>query len=381
MPDSRRGRRSAPHREDPDVIIVYPHLPHYRERVFRHLADHCGLLVEFVADTESRDRTIPTVPPGEFQRFHRVRNRWLGPVLWQAGLIGHLLARRPDAVIFLGDVSYLTTWIAGGMMRIRRCPVLFWTIGWHRPEKGLKRFVRLAFYRLANGLLLYGRTGEAIGRELGYPADRMFVVGNSHDIDIDAALLPTIHHADQFEGRAWVGAVVRPNANKRLDQLLHAVCKLRAESHDVGVIIVGEGHANAELVALASELDVPLRMPGALHDVGELARIYSELLVTVVPEAAGLTAIQSLWFGRPVITCSDPFRQMPESECVIPGRTGDLFPPGNVGELAAAIERWIERVRTDPAAVAEDCRREARSNWTSDAHAQRIRIALDAIVG
>ena len=151
----------------PRVLIVYPHLPHYRSEVFAALELSASIEWSFAADLQSVDRTIPTVPPDEILRFHRLRNHWQGPALWQSRLLRVLLTERSDAVIFMGDAAHLSTWIGASICRLRGQKVLYWTIGWHRPEQGIRRVARLRFYRIAHMLLLYGNTARRHWRASG----------------------------------------------------------------------------------------------------------------------------------------------------------------------------------------------------------------------
>ena len=62
---------------------------------------------------------------------------------------------------------------------------------------------------------------------------------------------------------------------------------------------------------------------------------------TVAPGKIGLTAIQSLTYGTPVITHGNSDNQMPEFEAVVPGDNGDLFVDGDIDSLATVIAKWI----------------------------------------
>src|SRR5690606_17127649 len=154
--------------------------------------------------------------------------RRLGPVEVHAGLIGELVRARYDEVVFLGDAKILTTWVAAPLARLRGARVHFWTIGWHRPEAGLKRAARLAFYRLADSLLVYGRIGAEIGIGLGCPRDRVTVIGNSVEPSESAVDRPDLDLPDHGAGELWLGAVIRLNPRKRLDVLIQAAAALRA---------------------------------------------------------------------------------------------------------------------------------------------------------
>jgi glycosyltransferase involved in cell wall biosynthesis len=363
----------------PTIVIIYPHIAHYRLGVFRELMRERSVKYSFITGTRAYEKDIPVADMSQLQPLRIVKNVWVGPFLLQPYVLLHAVKSKSSASIFVGDARYLSTWIAALILRLRGRSVYFWTIGWHRPEKGLKRLTRILFYRLANGLLLYGEVGRMIGLQMGYSLDRMDVIWNSSDVDATEPAELSLSESgmrtscrDYVDCSEVVGAVVRPNSNKRLDLLIEAVQILRTRGRDVGVIIAGEGPCRESLQQLASTLGVPASLPGPIYLSADLQKIYNRLIVTVVPEALGLTAIQSLWYGCPVITCDDKYRAMPEHECIKPGVTGDFYAADDVTDLADTIERWILRSQSDALRISQDCRDEVVANWTASAHAHRI---------
>lgn len=353
------------------VLVVYHHLPHYRYDVFRKLEDDPTLAVEFAAAPESQDGSIPTIPATSLNSFFPLRNVWFGPLLWQVGLLRLLARRKPDVVIFLGVCTYLSSWVGAVLTRLLGGTVLHWTIGWHRPEKGLRRQFRLTFYRLASKLLVYGNVGREIGIAMGYPAERMTVIYNSSSRPIQA-IASHPGRTPGFAGRLpppgaqMIGAVIRLNPVKRLDLLVRAAAELRAGGRPVEVLLVGEGPERDMLATLAGKLGVPLWMPGPAYDDEDLSLAYQLLLVCVVPSAAGLTVLQSMRFGRPVVTHDNMYEQVPECEAIVPGVTGDLYRFEELESLAAATARWLDRQLVDSAETARHCREALVSAWNAD---------------
>lgn len=353
------------------VLVVYQHLPHYRHAVFTALEETNGFEFHFAAGSSSRDGSIPVLNEQDLANVHSLRNLWVGPLLWQLGLV-RLLIRRWDSVIFLGDSAYLSTWFGAALCRVLRKRVYFWTIGWHRPDSGLKKLYRLSFYHLAHELLLYGDVPKQIGTDMGFPADRMHVIYNSSGGPSEQGSTPTISAPPPQSSPVIVGAVIRLNPIKRLDLLIHAVHLLRERGRNIAVHLVGEGPERATLAALASHLDVPLKMPGAAYGTKDIRDFYAQTSVTVVPSVAGLTTIQSMRYGRPVITHDNMHEQAPESEAIHPGVTGSLYRQEDVSDLAGKIDLWISRQQVDYREAMNNCHQEVLSRWTGRAHAKAI---------
>ena len=367
-----------------NVLVVYQHLPHYRRGVFLELDRSAELEVTFAADASSKDGSIPIIPMTSFKRVVRLKNFWLGSLLWQQGLLRCIARTRFDSVVFLGDAHYISTWVALALTRLRGARTYLWTTGWHRPDPMFKGLVRTVFYRLADQLLLYGEDGYNMARRMGLPSSKMTVIGNSvtppastpltaavESIEVDSLLpAPTEMHL--------VGAVVRVTPAKRLDMLIEATARLRARGMKIGVLLTA-GPAGDSLRRQATQLGVPLFMVGAVYDEETLSKIYGRLEVTVIPELAGLTVMQSLTYGTPVVTNDDPNRQASEFRAVLHGITGMLYTAGDIDSLATAIEGCLAMVDEHGAELEEACKAEIDRNWSVDVHASRIVGALTEI--
>jgi glycosyltransferase involved in cell wall biosynthesis len=364
MISRRSGRR-------PNTIhVVYPFYPHYRAEVFHALGD-AGIVERFTFGDTSPP--LDPIPLGDATALDAVvlENRWRGNLLlWQRRLLRDLLTSRAEWVVFLGGANSLAYWFAAIAARAMGKKVAFWTIGWHRPEAGMKRMVRLAFYRLADMLLLYGDHGMVLGLEHGHAPERMRVIGNS--VGGGPVTLP-----DRVQGQAVFGAVARLNRRKRFDLLLRAAAELGRRREGVEVWLAGDGEESAALKMLASDLGVDLRMVGPIYDDADLVAFYSRLTATVVPEAAGLTVIQSLRFGVPVVTHGDMDAQMPEAAAVHDKRTGLHFERGNEKALADVLEQCIAwRAHAGDDVIAGHGHNELNRRWTAEATRDRIIEAL-----
>jgi glycosyltransferase involved in cell wall biosynthesis len=368
----------------PRVLVVYPHVPHYRSGVFSELERQPDVAYEFAAGPASRDGSIPTIPPEQFRRFYPLTNHWFGQGLWQSGLLRVLLGQRYRAVVFFGNAYYLSTWVGAVLCRLLGRRVLFWTTGWHRPDTGLRRHIRLAFYRLADGLLLYGHTGRRIGIRMGFPDDRMVIIGNSHTSSVSTTGVRDEISIEELETLLpssdidVVTAVVRLNPTKRLDLVIKAAAHLNRADRKVVVVLAGAGPERENLRRLADDLGVDLRLTGPIYAQDKLRLIYERTSVSVVPINAGLTATQSLSYGRPIITSDNEYNRAPESDCIRPGITGGFYVDGSAESLADVLGQWLDRVRADPEAVAQACRDEVQQRWTPTAHARAINAAVTA---
>lgn len=360
-------------------VIFAEHLSHYRLGVYSLLDANAEWSFTYVAGPDTRSGTIVGIPQGALSDMRAVRNIRFGQLSWQCGVLGMSIAHRPDVALFVGDANFVSTWVAAAIFRLKRVRVFFWTIGWHRPEHGVKRVIRLLFYRLANRLLLYGPDGAAIGASMGYPASRMEIIGNSYEScswRVGRAMPSSQRPLLQGTAEEYVGAVTRITPEKRFDLLIEAVGLLRSKGREISVMLVGEGGERSRLEEQAASVGVPLIIREPIYDQSSLREVYSHISATVLPERAGLAVIQSLSHGTPAVSVDDPYRQVPEFRAIKTGTTGYLYAAGSVPDLARAIEQCVDMVSRAPTQVSGDCKQEVIDNWSPEGHAERILKAL-----
>lgn len=360
-----------------NALVVYPYMQHYRLGVFQEMDKTEGIDYTFVSDVIGR-RGIKSLPTTAVSQHLLTTRKVFGPLSWQRGVIPILFQQDYDVVVFFAEINSISTWVGALIARLRRKPVLFWTTGWHRPERGVKRLLRNVYYHLSNQLLLYGELGKSIGEKMNFPDSKMTVIGNS----VDTPKTENSEH-EQFvfektPGTIVLGAVIRLMPVKKLDMLLRAVALLQDDvTHPaISVLIIGEGPERERLQKLAAQLDVHLVMPGALYGDSAISSVYRVLDITVVPAAVGLTAIQSMSHGVPVVSNDSAYTQMPEWESIKPGATGELFKEDDVQSLADAIRRIAELPAEARAEISRNCEREVQENWASSSHARRIAEAI-----
>lgn len=347
----------------PRVAIVYHFFAHYRAAVMVELARRARGSWTLVGDTQDYESDIKAWKPPEDVPFRVASCRRIrGSIMWQKGVVGLALGNDFDALILLGNAYWPATWLAAIIARLRGKRVLFWTHGWITPPRGLKGAFRNTFYRLAHGLLLYGHLAKQYGIEAGIRPERLHVIYNSLDYDAQRAARAKVSTDDERALRrelfgsddvAVALCSTRLIAIRRLDLLIEAVARLRAEGMPVVLLLVGDGQERANLERLAAERGVPTHFAGACYDEDRLARYTMASNVTVAPGKVGLTAMQSLAFGTPVITHDEADDQMPEWEAIIPGRNGSLFRRNDVAALADAMRPWLQQPGVTPATRAE----------------------------
>jgi len=339
--------------ESESVVIVYHFFAHYREPIIRELINNSNYHYIFAGDDHDPSNSgIKAYQFNDGTRFIHTHSIFIREhYLLQSGLIELAFRKNVKTIIYLGVAQFISTWISAALARLNGKRVLFWSHGWLRRESGVKDWIRSKFYRIGHGLLLYGNRAKAIGVEKDFKPENLYVVYNSLDYKLQKKLreqrsLESIAQVRQelFEEhhRPMVICTARLIQPRRLDLLLEALCHLKAQGHEVNLLLVGDGpeHSNLQQMAISNNLSV--RFFGECYEEKVLAGLIMAANVTVAPNQLGLTAIHSLVYGIPVVSNDNPDECCPEREAIIPGINGALFKHGDSMDLARVISEWTQ---------------------------------------
>lgn len=343
------------------VIFVYPYIPHYRKPVFEELAASERLDCEFWSDVVPEVPNLRVLVPGNLSTGEAINSRWLGiknrwffrHFLWQSGVIPEIF-RRPDATyVFLGNMYYVSTWVATLLIKLRHGKVYYWTHGVRKRERGLKGILRVAFYSLADGIFLYGERAKTLLVSMGNNPAKLHLVYNSLDYASQNNVYHSLVERDQVQVRRsydfedWEKVVItagRLTRAKRVDLLIDAIYELRQSSTMlIKLYIVGDGPERKLLERQVNALGIQdcVVMYGECYDEKKMGELLYLADVACIAGDIGLFAMHALTFGTPVITHDDLDSQKPEYEAICAGFNGDFYEFGNVSSLAKILSAWI----------------------------------------
>ncbi|MFT3780859.1 MAG: glycosyltransferase [Nibricoccus sp.] len=365
------------------------------QRIFAHYQG--GLVQALARSTEHEynffgDRRDPCNSGIEAYRFaEKMRYRYCTTwhlnhrLAWQCGAISAACSRQFDVLILEGSLSIVSNWFAIILGRAMGKRVLLYGHGSLRRDTGLKRLLKTVFYKLADGLLLYGKRGRDLEIQAGLRAERLYIVYNSLDEDTIRAQSGKVDDTTcrGLREELWgvranspvLLSVGRLTKVKRLNLLIEAAGLLNSRGIPVAVHVVGDGPEKVRLQQIAERLGVLVHFSGAVHGEQQLSVMISAADVMVIPGAAGLSVIHSLSYGTPVVTNDDLDNQMPEAEAIVPGENGLLFKAGDANSLADAIMGILSRLPRGEH-THQQCRRIIDSCYNPD----RMSAAFDAAV-
>ncbi len=346
------------------VALIQPFLSHYREPIFNLLCrqEYPNPRYSFMSDIVSNNgiKTIDfqkseIVPQNGGLRWKKISNIWFGKIfLWQSAAIRLALDKEVDCIIFLGIMYHFSTWISAILARIRGKRVLMWTHGYLREEKGFKGWVREKFYRLANGLLIYGHCSRDLLLKRGFASEQIYVVYNSLNYEQQCRIREktTREKLKNLKKHLFVAPdlpvliyIGRLTPQKKLSMLLKAAHILKESGFGLNVIFVGDGpeRYSLEQDAIRCGITNNVVFYGSCYDEEEIGPLIMLSDICVAPGEIGLTCMHVLAYGVPVITHDKSDLQMPEWEAIMSGVTGALFQHGDSRDLARVIKEWLER--------------------------------------
>ena len=305
--------------------------------------------------------------------FYKLSNLSIkGHVFWQSGLIGHLRKNRYDVVILLGDYKILTYYLCLIICRVLGIKSLLWTHGLLNPDHNvIKKIVRSTFYRLSDGLLLYGNRARKLLRDTLGRDFLLYVIGNSVDYDTISKFVNIEFEARDPRKLVYIGRI---NADKKLDLLFKA---MQETKHEVTLEVIGDGSAVATLRALADTLDrCTVTFYGEMHCEKSISQVMNSSSVAVVPGDIGLSAIHSLSYGLPVVTHDRFDLHKPEVEALIESDAGHHYKYDDVTDLARAIDSALENANEKRLT----CVRTIEKSFTPQSQLVRIEEAVSRLL-
>lgn len=348
--------------------IVYHFFALYRFPVFKELIKNESIRFTFLS-AERSGNNIKTIDPqiatngveGMPFRWFFLKNKWYKQekILWQSGLLKQIRNQSFDVIIFLGNPYYLSTWLAAIYCRLKGIRVIFWTHGVAHEEQGIKWVIRKSFYGLADKLLLYGHKAEEYLITRGFNPEQLRVIYNSENYHeqlryrdhVDASQRTSLRNAlFKFPEHPVLIFVGRLQSVKRLDLIIEASAHLHRQIFPVNMLFVGNGEDLPLLKSLVKEhnLGEYTNFFGPCYVPQQISELFQIADLCVSPGEVGLTAINALGNGTPVITHDDFNHQMPEYEAITPGFNGEFFKRNSATDLASSIKKWLHDHREIP---------------------------------
>jgi len=268
------------------LAIVYDKLLHYRYELFDLIGTHHELTVF----TPKCDRNLS---PKLF-KIREVPATYVGGFRFQKGLRAQLLRDHFDACIVFIDPRNLSS-VATAIF-----PVAPRTLTWGawKTESFAANFVRLRAMNQAQANIVYCHRHAVELEQLGAAPAKLYVAHNT--IHVGRSGAQQINQSRRTV--LFVGSLAPRKGLGRLLRIFHRVSQYI--DHSINLVIVGDGPERE----LASRLVIKLGLESRVQFVGKvlnpdtLADLYSQAIVSVSLNQAGLSVLQSMGHGVPFLT-------------------------------------------------------------------------------
>ena len=339
-----------------NVILLEPLLAHYRRDVFDKLVNNRELNISIVAG--SGFNGIKSLSDPRYKTFEFLSFKLAGHEFYYLkGAVRFILSKKPDAIICTGvDFHQLHTIILFFIQRLIKGKKFFW---WSHATLGNQgafgKWVRKVIYKNSTGIMAYSENGKNTLIREGINAHSICVVNNSLNSSDYGFLTGVVNKTAYTEplNLIFCGRITK---SKKLDLLIKALSKINQQKlTEFYCEIVGAGDAES-LVADVKQnrLENKIIFTGELYD-SELSQHLLRSDLMVYPGGIGLSIVQSLSYGIPVITTDKEELHGPEIELLDPGKNGDLYKDGSVEDLAEKIMQWKLKLLKSRNEIATAC--------------------------
>jgi glycosyltransferase involved in cell wall biosynthesis len=344
------------------VVVLQTVVPDYRERFIALLQETLGSRLRLYAGDLDFAVAIETSPA--IERL-RVRNRFLfgRRLLWQTGTVR--VAVGADVAVLVLNPRILSTWAALLLRRLRGRRTLLWGHAWPRQGRASRSDAfRGLMRKLGDTLVVYT---EAQARELRERMPGADIVAAPNALYLQAEIAPAVPSTAPRDF-VCVGRLVPA---KKVDLLLAAFA-LAVEQlpTDARLVFVGDGPLRGSLETRAATLGIGDRVvfEGHRGTIDELRPLYGDAIASVSPGYVGLSLIQSIGFGVPMLVARDE-PHSPEIAAAVEGENVHSFASDSPSELASLL------VSVAGERAAWLARREQISRWTRANYSVEVMVA------
>ncbi|WP_166831921.1 glycosyltransferase family 4 protein [Thalassoroseus pseudoceratinae] len=256
------------------------------------------------------------------------------------------LCRRLGVTIWHGH-DYKSNCLGLLLRRFHRMHLVSTVHGWVDMTGRMPLYSRIDRWALKRYQQVIAVSPDLLERcaEAGVRRDRLTLIENAIDCEQYRRSM-SLEDAKRKIGvspeRILIGAVGRLNPEKGFNNLIEAVSQVRAEGHDVELVIAGEGSERNHLETLIASQPEPdrFRLLGHCSNVIDLYHAMDVYALSSLREGLPNVLLEAMAMSVPVVAT----RIAGVPKLIEDGVNGILVEPGNKEELAAALTNLIDGV-------------------------------------
>ena len=364
------------------LCCIFNYAPKYRESIYRKIDNTFD--TQFVFGREVVEGKTSGIAKMDYRVFKQkpieVKNRiFLKKLPWRTGILTLPFRKKYTSFLITADtpLSYIPFFI---LCRLLGKRVYAWGHGFKNHFRRLKLLEKL-YRSTVECFFTYGVNGRIRMLELGWPDEKLSVIYNSLNegvsLEKNQHLLSDVyidHFANNYPVLVFIGRLI---SSKRLDWLINALKDLRTKGVNLNLMIIGAGPELPKLLQLIRDysLEQNVWLYGECYNEDVLNSLLYNADLCVSPGEVGLTAIHAMSYGVPVISHDNLYKQGPEYESIVLGKTGSLYKFGNYEDLISKINDWFTQ-KHDRSVIRDNCYREINTHWNSNYQIELLKSIL-----
>ena len=328
------------------ICCIFNYSPHYRKSIYELMDREIGC--DFYFGENILGTSIKSLDKKNLRGFKRCFKNYFcnGKIVWQSVPL-KLVFYSYTHYIFSLDKACISQIVMMYLCRLLRKKVFIWTHGWYGNESMLMGLYKKIIFFPVNGFFLYGNYARQLMTAEKFSPNKLHVIANSLDYEVQVRLRKNLVHTDIYSKHFGnihpvVLFIGRLEPGKKLDKILNLCYELKSEK-PINCVFIGDGVEKPKLERLAKDMAISTSVwfYGTCYDEVEKSRLIFDADLCLSPGNVGLTCMDCLAYGTPVITHDNPIMQMPEFEAISKGRNGDFFMYENWDDMRNVVKMWL----------------------------------------
>jgi glycosyltransferase involved in cell wall biosynthesis len=283
------------------IIILQPHIPHYREEFFEMLSQKNGLKVycyendNNILQANFEKALFKTLP---IKRFN------LGPFMWYNPF--KLVSKDSNTIVLMLDFKHLATWILLLTPLLHKKEIILWgqgiSIRRYLKDERKPLFVVKWMMQLANGVWFYTEKEKELWQKWLPDVNAVALDNTISGLDrileipkkgiVEKEALKRKYNIEQPIVFVFCA---RFTENRRVDLLLEVIKK--ADKEKFAFIIIGEGVSKPSFEKFSNVYDF-----GRVYDFETKTALFSMADIYFQPAWLGLSIVEAMAYGLPVFS-------------------------------------------------------------------------------
>lgn len=330
------------------LCCIFNYAPKYRESIYKKIDD--AFDTQFIFGREVIDGKNSGISKLNYDIFKRrpIENRNIllfRKVLWRTKIWSLPFRKKYKSFLITADtpLSYIPFLL---FCRLLGKKVYCWGHGFKDHFKRFRILERL-YLSATDKFFTYGQSGMDRMLELGWPEQKIAIIYNSLNTGVISSNNESLrshiyraHFNNDFPILIFIGRLIK---SKRIDWLVQSVADLHKKGLHLNLMLIGNGPEYNQLVAMVNELSLNDKVwfYGECYNEEELKELLYNSDLCVSPGEVGLTALHTMSYGVPVISHNNYYKQGPEYELIVQGKTGLLYEYNNYIDMVKKINDWF----------------------------------------